>query len=274
MNYSRFKALVKKEIKLRLGAFDSDQLSAGLRRLGIGAGDTLLVHSSYDAFTGFTGRPSDIIHVLQQIVGPQGSLMMPTSSFTGSAVHYAMTHPLFDVRRTPSCTGLITEVFRRSPHVVRSVHPTHSVAVWGAGAESLTLGHHAAATPCGKNSPYARLLERQGSILLLGVDIGSLTFYHMVEETIEPLLPQSPFTAEVFELWSVDLDGNRLRTRTRLFDPDVARRRNLQKLVTELKRRGAWRGSRIGWLKMTLLRAADVHGAVVDMAQQGVYCYD
>jgi aminoglycoside 3-N-acetyltransferase len=255
-------------------AFSPADLAASLRTLGITGGDTLLVHSSYDAFEGFTGRPTDAITVLKNAVGPDGTLMMPTLPFTGTALEYARSGALFDVRRTPSRMGLLTELFRRSPDVLRSVHPTHSVAVWGRDAPEIVDGHHLATTPCGKNTPFARLLDRRGKIVLMGTDIGVLTFYHMIEELLENELPLSPFTAETFQLQSRDAFGNILATRTRLFEPATSRRRNLYKLVPELQKSNAWQEQRVARLSITALKAADVLMAVSAMSQKGAYCYD
>ena len=275
------KAGIKKRLKILRLAYartfhrlTPEALLLHLQRIGIRPGDLLLVHSSYDSFAGFTGTATDVIDVLQKSIGPNGTLMMPTLPFTGTAVEYASRSPVFDVARTPSRTGLLTELFRRSSGVVRSVHPTHSVALWGHDAHLLAKDHYRATTPCGEGTPFAALLERNGKILLLGADIDSLTFYHMIEEAIEPRLPQSPFTQQVYSLKSMLENGSVVRTETRLFEPAVSRRRNLQKLVPELKRLRAWRQRRVGPLVMTLLDAKDVHAAVVAMLDRGVYCYD
>src|SRR5688572_10370238 len=115
-------------------SFSSAHLATAVSALGLNGGDTVLVHSSYDAFQGFAGKPTDVITVLQDIIGAQGVLMMPTLPFTGTAVDYVRSDPVFDVKRTPSRMGLLTELFRRRGDVLRSVHPTHSVAVWGRAA--------------------------------------------------------------------------------------------------------------------------------------------
>jgi len=96
----------------------------------------------------------------------------------------------------------------------------------------------------------------------------------MIEEAIEARLPVSPFTQQRFVLTSKQGDGSVLHTETRLFEPSVSRRRNLLKLVPELKRLGAWRQRRTGPLTMTLLNAKDVYAAVTDMLDRGIHCYD
>ena len=255
-------------------AFSTADFKNALHALGVNSGDTLLIHSSYDAFQGFSGRPSDVISAFQQAVGTEGTLLMPTLPFGGTAVDYARSSPLFDVKRTPSRMGLLSELFRRSPGVIRSVHPTHPVAAWGRQAAMLVDSHHLAETPCGPSSPYARLLDMQGKILLVGTDIGALTFYHTIEALLEQKFPVTPFTAEIFTLQSRDHSGTLLTTRTRLFEPAVSRRRNLYKLIPALKSANAWRERRVGHMSLFSLKTEDVLSTVAAMAAQGEYCYD
>jgi aminoglycoside 3-N-acetyltransferase len=245
-----------------------------LGSLGLAPGDSVLVHSSFDAFEGFQGKPSDVLTVLQQMVGASGVLMMPTMTFSGTAVEYARTNPVVDLARAPSRMGLLTEMFRRSPGVVRSAHPTHPVAIWGADATTIAAGHHLAATPCGTGTPFDGLRQRQGKIVLLGAGIGVLTYYHLLEELLEPDLPLAPFTDEVFTMHCRTRDGLELETRCRLFEPAVSKRRNLHKMVPGLKKAGAWREARVGGLSVVVLAAADVEREVRSMSERGIYCYD
>jgi aminoglycoside 3-N-acetyltransferase len=277
----RLKAGVKKRLKMlrhqyarTFRSFTPADLRDALVQLGIVPGDVVFLHSSFDAFAGFTGKATDVIGTLQSVLGAAGTLLMPTLPFTSTAVEYVRNHPVFDVVRTPSRMGLLSELFRRSSDVVRSVHPTHPVAAWGRDAAAMIAGHHRATTPCGNGSPFAALFERNGKILLMGADISSLTFYHMVEEAIETRLPISPFTQERFVLESKQRDGSMVTTDTRLFEPAVSRRRNLYRLMPELKTAGAWRERRVGQLSMTLLNAKDVYGAAIAMVEKGIYCYD
>ena len=244
-----------------------------LRHLGIEQGDTLLVHSSLDQFTAFLGKPMDIILALQEAVGPTGTLLMPTLPFRGSAVEYAREPRVFDVRRTPSQMGLLTELFRRTSGVIRSTHPTHAVAACGMRASEMVDAHHAATTPCGRQTPYGRLLDRNGKILFLGTDISVMTFFHTVEEILEPRMPFSPFTKEVFVLESCDAQNQSVTTHTRLFDPQHSRRRNLSKLIPALKQKGWWRDAKLGGMKAILLRADHVLAVSSELAERGIYCY-
>jgi aminoglycoside 3-N-acetyltransferase len=255
-------------------AFTPHDLLVLLRKLGVQQGDVLLVHSSFDRFGGFTGKATDVIHILQEAVGFNGTILVPTMPFNGSAVEYVSQGKVFDPLRTPSCMGLITELFRRSAGVMRSIHPTHAVAAWGAKAQEMIADHYLAGTPCGRQTPYGRLIDYNGKILFLGKDIGVMTFYHTIEEELESQMPSSPFTHETFSLHSRGPDTNILVTHTRLFDPSHSRRRNLDKLVPILRERGYWKEGYVGRLGVILLDAKSVLEASQLLAEKGVYCYE
>lgn len=262
--------LVRHQAIKRFLSFDNRDLASLLASLGLGQGDVVLVHISYGRFEGYRGTPVDVIEVLQRTVGPSGTIVMPTIPFRGSAVSYARLGKVTDLWRTPSATGLVTEIFRRMPGVVRSIHPTHSVAAWGEHAHALVRDHHLASTPCGKGTPFLRLLDFDGKILFLGASVRAMTFYHGVEELLEPELPESPFTSDTFELQTRDLEGTLWTTRTRLFSQ---KRRDATLLVPVLRRAGAWHAGRVGIVPVAVVRCADVLQACRDMAKAGRFVY-
>ena len=226
-----------------------------------------MVHSAFDSFLGFRGGPVDIIRTLQEVIGVEGTLTMPTIPFRGTAVEYALGDPVFDARQTASRMGLITELFRRSAGVVRSGHPTHSVAAWGHRADAMITGHEQAETPCGRETPYGRLLEHDGKILLAGVPANTMTFCYFVAEELAPRLPIPVFTEETYPLRWKDGDGRVCVSHVRLFSPRLDH--DLSHVVRELKRRQQWRECRVGRLRLVLLRACDVYHACLALASRG-----
>jgi aminoglycoside 3-N-acetyltransferase len=240
----------------RFRAFGPGELLAAVRAVGVSPGDVVMAHSSFDRFEGF-----------------QGSALVPTLPFTGSALDYVRSGVVTDLKLTPSRMGLVTEFFRRMQGVERSAHPTHPVAARGRLAVEMTAGHHEAKTPCGAPSPFSRLLDHGGKILLLGTGVRTITFFHYVEEVLEPTMPFSPFTTESFTLATRTRAGETVTTVTRLYDQAVAVRRWLVPLEDELRRRGQWRTARAGGLEVTLVTAAHVLTAMADLAAKGVYCY-
>src|SRR2546426_1189882 len=253
----------------RFRAFTPADLKSALLELGVVSGDVLMAHSAFDTFLGFQGGPVDAIRTLQEVVGARGTLMMPTIPFRGTAVEYALGDPVFDVQRTVSRMGLLTEVFRRSPGVVRSIHPTHSVAVWGNRADAIIAGHERAETPCGRSTPYEKLLEYDGKILLAGVPANTMTFCYFVVEELEPQLAIPVFTRETYPMRWRDADGAVRVSNMRLFSLRLDH--YLRPLVGELKRRWQWREGRVGSLHLMLLRARDGYDAAVALADKGVF---
>jgi len=250
-------------------AFTPADLQRALRQLGVAAGDVVMVHSAFDRFQGFQAGPVEVVRALQDSVGPRGALMMPTIPFQGTAVEYARGDPIFDARQTVSRMGLITEMFRRSPGVVRSNHPTHSMAVWGHRAVAIIAGHERAESPCGRLTPYGRLLDHDGKILLMGVSPSTMTFCYFVAEDLEPRLPVPVLTRETYAMRWKDVDGTIRVSNVRLFVRGLDH--DLSPLVNELKRRQQWRQRRVGRLPLVLLRARDVYDAAADLADRGMF---
>lgn len=156
-----------------------EELVRDMTALGIQKGDTLLVHSSMKSLGGeVDGGYAAVIDALLTALGPDGTLMMPALSYET----VTRDHPYFSVKRTPSCVGKLTEAFRLTPGVLRSVHPTHSICACGKIAEELVGGHILDNTPVGPNSPLRRMMACGGKILMLGCGLAHNTFMHGVEQ--------------------------------------------------------------------------------------------
>jgi aminoglycoside 3-N-acetyltransferase len=261
-----------KYVRWRHG-FGRSELLAALKLAGVQSGDSVIVHSAIKAFEAFEGNATDIIAVFREAVGAEGTLMMPTLSMSGSAIDFAKSGRIFDPRTTPSHVGLLSEVFRRLPGVVRSVHPTHSVAVSGPDTAWWIADHHLAETPCGRGSPFHRLLERDGKIVLAGTEVPALTFFHCAEELLENRMPFSPFTEERYVM-HCKIEGQIIETvAMRLYAADVSRRRRLAPLEERLRAKKVWGESRTGTLTIAAVRARDVLETLNEMADAGVFCY-
>jgi aminoglycoside 3-N-acetyltransferase len=150
--------------------------------------------------------------------------MLPTFSIDGSMHRTLLSGRVFDIAGTPSNLGAIPEAFRRHPLARRSLHPTHSLAAIGPGAEGLVAEHHLS-TSFGEGSPMARMMAAGGYLLGLGTDLGRVTFYHCLEE-IEDDFPLDVFTADSpIEARCRDHDGRLHRLRINAHDAAAARTR-------------------------------------------------
>lgn len=149
-----------------------------LKEIGLKQGDTVLVHSSIRSVGEVEGRADAILDALQETVTAEGLLVLPTHTWA----YINQENPVFSVTDSPSCVGKLPEIFRHRPDTVRSLHPTHSVAAWGKDAAAYCAGHERFTTPCAWDSPWGRLAQRKGKILMLGSPAARNTFIHGVEE--------------------------------------------------------------------------------------------
>jgi len=159
------------------------KLAGYFEGLGLKKGMVLFVHTAFSQLGYFSQGPVGLIELLKGLVGDQGTIAMPAFSFSGSAQDFVENKPFFDIVNTPSKSGYLTEVFRKYPGVVRSLHPTHSVCALGKYARDLVEGHEKTEGPCGANSPFGRLADLNAKILRIGT--GSLSLYHHVQELVD-----------------------------------------------------------------------------------------
>ncbi len=178
--------MTKTKLRRRKGREADDatvkQIASDLRQLGVQEGGTLLVHSSLNSMGRVPLGAETVIQGLLKALGPQGTLLMPALSYE----HVTPKSPYFDVRYTPSNIGVIPETFRTRPGTCRSIHPTHSVCGVGPRAGDLLKSHEQDTTPCGPHSPFRRLRDIRGQILMLGCGLRPNTSMHAIEELVEP----------------------------------------------------------------------------------------
>lgn len=143
------------------------KIIAAFRRLGLEQGMTVCVHSALSQLGYVVGGPDTVIDAVMEIVGEEGCILMPSFPMASTIGHYLDQGEPFDVRHTPSRVGQITEIFRRRPGVLRSLHPTNPVAAWGKGAKAFLRDHEKSLTPYGRDTPYGRLADTSGGYILM-----------------------------------------------------------------------------------------------------------
>lgn len=142
---------------------------------------TLLVHSAFKRL-GQNNYGAEAVVAALVAYMQSGALLMPTMSWR----FVKPDNPYFDELETPSNTGILTEIFRKGYASRRSLHPTHSVAGVGEGVDALLGEHSLALTPCASCSPFGKIVQQDGFILMLGVGVDCCTIIHHVEELIAP----------------------------------------------------------------------------------------
>ena len=154
-----------------------EQLVDGFRNLGVMQGVTLLVHSSYKSFGEVDGGPETVVRALEAVLGTDkdGTLIMPTFNFD-----FNKGVP-WDVRKTRSKMGALTEIVRMDPRSKRVFHPFYSFAILGKHAEMLGSLRYKSAYE--RNSVFGKLRDLDGKIMVIGLSYNnSMTFFHHIEQ--------------------------------------------------------------------------------------------
>ncbi|HNT76509.1 MAG TPA: AAC(3) family N-acetyltransferase [Anaerolineae bacterium] len=168
-------------------------IAAGLRDLGLRRSDAVEVHSSLSSFGWVEGGATTVIEALMQVVSEEGALVM-------SAYPVSPPIPLTEEEEARGITwkvrildphsdertglGIVADTFRKRPDVVCGTE-FHRGCAWG----------HDAHLHC---QNYKHLLEIDGWVLLLGVDIGRCSSMHLAESV--------PIPEEIRECFKVPTD--------------------------------------------------------------------
>ena len=149
-----------------------EKMARSLALCGLRRGDTVLVHSALSSVGKAEKGAAGVIEAILSVIGEEGTL---------ACVAMSGVHP-FDAKTSPSVVGAISEAIRTYPGAKRSLRPVHSVAAIGKNAEYLTASHDKCDTNCGEGTPYTKLRDLKGKILLLGVDMNRNTTLHSAED--------------------------------------------------------------------------------------------
>ncbi len=150
-----------------------EQLLAGLRALGLQAGDNVIVHTALSSFGHIEGGAPAALDALLSLLGPRGTLVMP--------YFFLLYDGVFDYAHPPSTyTGALPRLLYSHPGSLLSMHPSHPVVAFGPAAEHIVAEHYRLSA-VGRGSPIDRLAKMGGKVLLLGVTQSVSTTLHTGE---------------------------------------------------------------------------------------------
>lgn len=152
-------------------------IETGLSELGLKKGQVVEVHSSLSSFGQVEGGPVAVVNALMNVIGEEGSIVMsaypvskplPLTGEEKSRGVLAKVQTYTEDYRGPTGMGVISDEFSRRPDTI--LGPTwHRACAWGRHARQLSQG-------------YQVLLEMDGWVLLLGVDIERCSCMHQAEK--------------------------------------------------------------------------------------------
>lgn len=254
------------------GSLSRTDLIAGFREMGIGSGDTVLLHSSLSRLGLIQGGPTTVVSALLEIIGGNGTLVASTIHLRKDAVAHFSENPVFDVQHTPSSMGAISEAVRNLPQAVRSLHPTHSVTAVGKSAAYLTVDHHRSDRPFGATSPYYRLGELGGKILLLGVPLASMTNFHVIEDIMGDRFPYPVYLPSLVEA-RVLHQGKEQSVQTRIHNPIMSAERKCNELENILLEKDVIKTGTVGAGKTTVVLAKELNEVLGELVKEEITIY-
>lgn len=232
-----------------------EQLLHDLKKIGLRDGDSVLVHSSLSKIGFVEGGAITVIHALRAAIGEHGTLLMPSFPAPGRNKDYLETQPVFDVRATPSNMGLISEVFRKMPGVMRSLHPTDPVCAQGPLAAYYTNSHYSQPTPYNEHSPFRKLIGQHGKILMLGTTLnGACTSLHTLEDAVD--FPYPVYDRKKYAVKVIDGSGHLHLMETLVHNPDYSAKRNADALLPLFEQARILKKGTIGQANSLLIDAA------------------
>ncbi len=151
-----------------------------IKELGVKNNDILLVHSSMKSIGEVESGADTVLDALMAAVS-DGMLILPTHTWKtmGDVTN------IYDPNKEAPCVGILPQLFLKRAGVIRTLHPTHSLAIWSkneALAKEFASGEENQTTPCSRNGCYGKLYDLNAKILLLGVGLNRNTYMHGVEE--------------------------------------------------------------------------------------------
>ena len=207
------KKVVPKQIKLQFNAYKNNKLKEFrnslpninennfydilTNRLGLIKGDTVFIHSSLDKLN-LNFPVYNVLNILLDIVGNNGTILFPTYPKLTS-YKFLKSGQVFNIKKTISYMGLLSEFARRHTQAIRSLHPTKSVVAIGELADELTNSHHLSPYPYDINSPYYKITNYNAKIIGIGVDSTYLSCVHCADDYLKKDFPVNPYYKELFQ---------------------------------------------------------------------------
>jgi aminoglycoside 3-N-acetyltransferase len=233
----KFRAFKKQQTNKALHAqkeaglsLNENELTEQLKAIGISKGESVLLHCAMSKMGHLENGPQTVINGFLNAVGEEGNLLMPTSPVSKLQYDFIQENPKFNVLQTVSKMGIVSETFRQMSGVKRSAHPTEPVSAFGPLASYFTQDHFGENTPYTKNSPWYRLMEKNGKILYVGVTlINAGTNLHVLEDLTSfkyPVYHENEFEVEV----TLE-NGEKQKMRTKVHNPEFSKRRRCDELI-------------------------------------------
>lgn len=254
---------------------ESDHRTA-LCKLGLVRGDLVMLHADVSTF-GKLGDFRDRNAFLQalldgfvDVLGPEGTLIVPTYTYS-----FCKNQP-FDVKSSPSTTGIFSEYVRTRPNAVRSADPIFSHA--GLGPKAAMLLNDVGTTCFGKESVFDRFYNQNGKIVNFG-KFFDITYLHYIEHEYQLRFGKLSYRKnKTFSGTIINSDGISRHSEftyyvRRLADEQLDVQYQMPKLAEELRRRSLLGATMLGNNEILCSTARDCLEVGFQMLDQDIYAF-
>lgn len=162
--------------------FTKSDIYAQLEKMGARRDSVVLMHSSLRSVGAVEGGAEGLLDALIEYFTIDGGLFcVPTH--TWAMLDDEIT---LDVTSDKTCLGALSAVAIRDGRGIRSLHPTHSMVVFGERekAEKFIADEPFIKSATSPDSCYGKLYKWGGMVLLVGVGHNRNTYIHSVEEML------------------------------------------------------------------------------------------
>ncbi len=191
--------ITKNELLKQLKAFDAK-------------GNPVIVHTSLKAVGEIEGGGETLLDALIEYYAKNGGILCVPS--------HTWKKLFLDLNDSYSCIGVLPSLAAAHPDGVRSLHPTHSMVVFGERekVDEFVKNEKFVDSPTHPDGCYGNIFRQDGYVLLVGVGQEKNTCIHCVEEMLE--VPDRLTDAGIY----ADIiykDGTREKRHLRWFDPII-----------------------------------------------------
>lgn len=272
--YQKAKTL-RKRVRFALSKLFSLKMSEkrlieGFAACGVFPGDKIVVNSSLSSIGYLPGGAIAFVETLKRYITAEGLIVMPSYPHR-DMYQYLENYVLFDVNETPSQNGAITETFRKSADVFRSLHPTHPLCIWGKNALAISEGHERSKSPYDLHSPYKKLLDLDVKNFCIGVDFEHMIMIRVIDDLWEGYPAAMYFENKLYKVPVKNRHGRVIQVETTCHDPGKAILRYNMKLFPYMAK--DIKTAKLGGARTIVLSSRRMFEHQVRLAKKGVFPY-
>ena len=172
---------------------DFDKVLHYLKENGVKKGSILILHSSYENLILTKKKPIEIIDKLLELLGDEGTLAMPANrKLKGEFKSFDLINKTYDdiileydLNKSKVWSGALPMFMLRDKRSEISKFPINSMVAIGKDAKRMMEKNISGNLPtaCGENSSWKYCLDKDATVISLGVDlVDSLTMIHAAED--------------------------------------------------------------------------------------------